>query len=266
MYGQEMIPMGPGGGGNTEDDRGVLGAAAVANLRKTRSREQWTRFDSVIIGPGAARLSRGFFDSWVDFAAADQLQWFGSRDGGAGPSYTNQLTERADWAQDLYQTRMEFISPTGMSDLETDANDGDITPLLFSHELPNTMSMNVVLAESDNIARAPAVHFPAGFGPAYSVVSGAAAPTVIAGTNGEPSVRNSWIWPEPITLAAKAKLTVTAGIDQPLRQLFANLPGPGFRNIPIAGGGVHALPNWYIIRISFVGPRYLQLRGARSSA
>lgn len=257
MYGQET----PGA-----DDRGVMGPNAVAELRRTRSREQWSRFDSVIIGPGAARLSRGFFDNWVDFAAAEQLQWFSGRDTGAGNAYTNQLTERTDWAQDLYQTRIEFITPVGMADLETEANDGDVTPILFAHELPNALAMAVTLAESDNIAKAPASHFPAGFGPAYPVVSGAAAPTVIPGTNGEPSIGNSWKWPEPITLAAKAKLTVAGTIDQPYRQMFANLPGPGFRNIAIAGGGVFAMPNWYIIRVSFDGPRYLQLRGARSSA
>lgn len=265
MYGQADI-MGPGGAGETVDDRGVLGQAAVSHLRQTRSREMWSRFDSIVIGPGSSRLSRGFFDTWEDFAAADQLLWFSGRDGGAGPAYTNQITERTDWAQDLYQTRIEFISPVGMSDLETEQVDGEITPLLFAHELPNALAMNVTLAESDNIAKAPASHFPAGFGNAYSSVSGAASPTVIAGVNGEPVVQNSWKWPEPITLASKSKLTVSASIDQPLRQLFAALPGPGFRNIPLADGGVHQLPNWYVIRISFDGPRYLQLRGARSSS
>jgi hypothetical protein len=251
---------------NEKDDRGILGKNAVANLRKTRSREQWSRFDSIIIGPGAANLSRGFFNNWVDFANADGLQWFSGRDTGAGPTATNQYTERADWAQDLYQTRIEFITPTGMADLETEANDGDITPLLFAHELPNSLAMSIILAESDNIAKAPASHFPAGLGPAYPVVSGAAAPTVIGGTNGEPSIGNSWKWPEPITLAAQSKLTVQGSIDQPLRQLFANLPGPGFRRVPTAGGSFYDLPNWYQIRVSFDGPRYLQLRGARSSA
>lgn len=258
MYGQDIQP--------EADDRGVVSRMGVAELRKTRSREQWSRFDSVIIGPGAARLSRGFFDNWDDFAAAESIQWFSGRDTGAGPAYTNQLTERTDWAQDLYQTRFEFITPPGMSDLETESVDGDITPILFAQELPNAMAIAVTLAESDNIAKAPASHFPAGFGTAYPVISGAAAPTVLGGSNGEPVVGNSWKWPEPITLAAKAKLTVTGTIDQPFRSLFANLPGPGFRNVPKRGGGFHQLPNWYIIRVSFDGPRYLQLRGARSSA
>lgn len=248
------------------DDRGVMGKNAVANMRRTRSREQWSRFDSVIIGPGAGDLTRGWFNSWAAFAAADQLAWFSGRDTGAGTAYTNQTTERTDWAQDLYQTRIEMIAPPGMSDLETESNDGDFTPIMFAQELPNALAMTVTLAESDNIAKAPASHFPAGFGTAYPVISGAASPTVLGGSNGEPVVSNSWKWPEPITLAAKAKLTVSATIDQPFRALLANLPGPGFRNVPIAGGLFQALPNWYIIRISFDGPRYLQLRGARSSA
>lgn len=258
MYGQ--TPEG------TVDERGVVNAAGVQHLRGTRSREFWSRYDSIIIGQGAARLSRGFFNNWVDFAAADRLQWFSGRDTGAGPAYTNQVTERTDWAQDLYRTRIEFLTPPGLADIESDANDAQIMPLLFAHELPNSLAMSVVLAESDEIARAPASHFPAGFGPAYPVISGAAAPATLAGSNGEPSVNNSWVWPEPITLAAKAKLTVSASVDAPLRQAFANLPGPGTRLIPDGQGGFVELANWYIIRISFDGPRYLQIRGARSSA
>ena len=36
--------------------------------------------------------------------------------------------------------------------------------------------------------------------------------------------------------------------------------------VPDGAGGTVELPNWYIIRITMRGPRYLQLRGARSSA
>ncbi len=249
-----------------QDSRGVLPPTAAAKLRELRAREAWTRYDSIVIGQGAAGRSRGWFDTWQQFADADTLEWFGGRDTAAGQSYTNQNSERSDWAQDLYFTKIEFLTPPGIADLDTDTNDSLNIPLLFSQQLPNQLTIRTILADSDEISRAPASHYPAGYGNAYSAVAGVASPVTIGGTNGEPNIGNSWKWPEPITLASKSKLTVKGQVDAPLRQLFASLPGPGTKNVPDGNGGTISYPNWYAIRIAFVGPRYLQLRGARSSA
>lgn len=248
------------------DSRGVVPPAEAADVRELRAAEMWDRYDSVVVGPGASRKSAGWFDTWQDMASADKLEWFSGRETAAGEAYTNQPTERTDWAQDLYQTRIEFIAPIGIGDLETDVNDAQTMPLLFSQMFPNQIAFKVILAESDEILKCPGSHLPAGLGTAYPFISGAAAPGVYGGSNGEPTVQNSWKWPEPIMLAAKAKLTVRATIDAPLRTLLASLPGPGYKQIPNGQGGVIQVPNWYVIRVSNWGPRYLQLRGARSSA
>ena len=258
MYGQDIEAL--------ADSRGVVPPDAAANIRKMRSAETWTRYDTIVIGKGASQRSRGWFETWKEFSEADQLEWFSGRDTAAGPAYTNQNTERTDWAQDLYQTRIEFIVPPGLADLETDSNDALITPVLFSTLFPNLISIKVVLADSDEIMRAPAAFYPAGLGPAYGHISGAASPSTIAPSNGEPHISNSFVWPDPIMLAAKAKLTVRGSIDAPLRGLLADMIGPGSKNVPIGDGATSNMPNWYGIRISFWGPRYLQIRGARSSA
>ena len=114
--------------------------------------------------------------------------------------------------------------------------------------------------------RAPAAHYPAGLGPAYGLVSGASAPTALGGTNGEPHISNSFMWPDPVMLAAKAKLTVRGSIDAPLRSFLSKLDGPGTKQVPDGKGGFVTIDNWYVIRISHWGPRYLQLRGGRSSS
>lgn len=258
MYGQDPEAL--------ADSRGVIPPGAAQNIRKMRSAEMWTRYDTIVIGDGAANRSRGWFNNWTDFANADQLEWFSGRDTAAGPAYTNQNTERTDWAQDLYQTRIEFITPPGLSDLETEANDALVTPALFTQMFPNLINIKVVLADSDEIMRAPAAFYPAGLGPAYGSVSAAGSPTTFGATNGEPHVSNNFPWPDPIMLAAKAKLTVRGSIDAPLRGLLAQMPGPGNKQVSIGGGAFATMPNWYGIRISFWGPRYLQIRGARSSA
>lgn len=248
------------------DNRGVIPPNEAAKIRSMRSAEMWDRYDTVIIGKTSSGRSRGWFESWRDFAAADQLEWFSGRDTAAGPEWTNQNTERTDWAQDLYQTRIEFVCPPGLADLETDVNDAQTMPLLFSQMFPNQISIKVILADSDEIMRAPAVHYPAGLGATNQIVSGAASPSTIGGTNGDAHVSNSFKWPDPIMLAAKAKLTVRGSIGAPLRQLLQNLDGPGFKNVPDGKGGFVQVPNWYGIRISHWGPRYLQIRGARSSS
>jgi len=251
---------------NNTDSRGVISKNLAAQIRQIRAGEIWERVDSVVIGPGAAARSRGWFNSWADMAGADQLQWFSGRDTAAGPAYVNQSTERTDWAQDLYQTHIEFISPTGLAEYESVGDDAQITPILFSQMLPQMLSIRITLADADEIAKAPSSHFPAGFGPTYPVFAGAASTAVMPGTQGEPTVSNSWKWPEPIMLAAKAKITVYGNIDAPIRDVFRTLPGPGNKLIPDGLGGQIVMPNWYTIRITHRGPRYLQLRGSRSSS
>lgn len=248
------------------DSRGIIPADRAEQIRELRVAEMWERYDSVVIGPGASSKSKGWFESWRDFASADNLQWFSGRDTNAGPAFVNQNTERTDWAQDLYFTRIEFISPPGISDIETDSNDAQIMPTLFAQQFPSQISIRVVMSDSDEIAKAPANHFPGGHGVTNPIISSASSPSVLAGAQGEPHVSNGWRWPEPVMLAAKAKITVVGGIDAPLRSMLTALSGPGYKRIPNGQGGFVQMPNWYVIKITHAGPRYLQLRGARSSA
>lgn len=256
MYGQD-IEVHP-------DSRGVIPPSEAAEVRKLRAEEQWERYDSVIIGNGAEQQSRGWFNTWVNFAAAQQLRWFSGRDPGVGSAFTNQFDARSDWAQDFHQVMCEFICPAGLADFTSDGNDALVTQMLFGQWLMQYLRLRVVLSDSDDIAAAPASHFPAGFGTSYPLVSTAAAPAVYAGNNGEPVVANSWKFPEPVMLAAKSTIRIEGEISQPLRGAFAAMAGPGNLNIPIPGG-VFELPMFYIIRITLRGPRYLQLRGARSA-
>lgn len=259
MFGQEEI-------NSASDHRGVVQASFAEQVRAARSAEWWERYDSIVIGPGARELSRGWFNDWQQLAAADRLTFFSGRDSSVGSAYTNQSTERTDWAQDLYHTHVELLAPVGASEIQTQSLDAQTTPLMFAHDLANQLVLTTKLAESDEIAMAPASHYPAGYGAAYGQNSGAASPITIAGTNGEPFIGNGWKWPEPIMLAAKAKLTVVGAIDDPLKSALRTLPGPGFRRVPNGDGTFTEIPNYYVIRMTFAGPRYLQLRGGRSSS
>lgn len=251
--------------------RGRLPSDVEAYIRKTRVAEQWERYDSVVIGPGANAIDDGWFNTWADFALADELTWFTKRNGGVGASFTNQKTERLDYAQDIFQTGIEFIAPPGLGDRESQILDEQIAPLMFSAMLPAQMSFRVKLADADEIALAPGNHFPAGYGVAGGLVDAAAAPVLLPGTNGQAHVSNTWKWPDPVMLPAQGRIAVFARLDNPLRAALAQLSGvgadatPGHKIIPGPNGDI-LMPNWYVIKVFMRGPRYLQLRGARSAA
>jgi hypothetical protein len=249
------------------DQRGVISRSLAQKIRSMRAQEQWERYDSVVIGEGANAIDRGWFDDWATFAAAPQLEWFSGRSSRVGRSFCNVTTERTDWAQDLHQTLIEFIAPPGIGDIEEQQNDALITPMLFVQQLANQMAFEMVLSESDQIALAPASHFPAGIGAANVVLSATAAPSMAPGQQGDAHVSNSWKWPEPVMLAAKAKVTLRSVVDNPMKGLLTGITGPGAKLVPTGvEGQTRRYPNWYVIRVTHRGPRYLQIRGARSSA
>lgn len=249
------------------DSRGVIDYAQAKAYRGVRAREQWERIDSVVTGIGASNV-QGWFETFQAMAAAEKLVWFAGRDPNVGSAYTNQDSERTDWAQDLYDISMQFIAPPGVGDLETNANDALVSQVLW-HQLMSVLSLRIVLSESDEIAKAPADHFPAGFGTSYPLFADQSSSFSFFGNNGEPIVGNTWKFPVPIMLASKSRITIEGRIDRPLKNTLAGISGPGYKNIPTGFAPPNNFilqPNWFAIKATIRGPRYLQLRGARSSA
>lgn len=269
MYGQNEVTMLPPTAEDIEkqrDQRGVLPPSAAEMMRSIRAGETWVRYDSIVIGEGARDLSRGWFNTWQEFAAANRLEFFSGRDSNVGLAYTNQTVERTDWASDLYQANMEFFGPAAPAELCESNLDAQVSPYLFQQYMPHLLSTRVILSESDEILSVPANHIPSGHGISYPAVAAAAAPITIPGNQGMPSVGNGFKWISPIMLASKSKITVQCEINNPVRQVWSQLPGPGALLIPNGAGGQIRMPIWYVFRFSFISQRYVQMRGARSSA
>ncbi len=245
-----------------------------AEVRSLRSKEQWLRYDSVVIGPGAKEVDPTWFDTWAQFANAEKIRFNGgNRNGNVGLAYSNQQSEREDFAQDIYQSGIEFFSPPGILDLEQDATDALLMPLIFTQELPRRSSFLFQIADTDTIAVAPGIHMPAGVGTSGGATVNPAADVTPSGVQGTPDVRNTWNWPEPIKIPAQAQFTVTMRLDQPWKRCLLQLVNsPKSKVIPIPppepgqeSPGVIVCENWYVIRVWHRGPRYVQLRGARSA-
>jgi len=239
-------------------------------VRKLRAREQWLRYDSLVVGRNSTKATSSWYETMADFANADSLAWGdGVRKKGVGRAYTNSGGETEDWAQLVYQSGVEFIAPIGMLPFEEEIVDAAILPQIWTTELPQRMSFAVSLQDVDNVLLVPGAHLPGGTGATGVVAEGAGALNTYAGSNGPSNLRATWTWPTPLPIAAKSKLVVSATIDKPLRGVLQGMeasPDSKQLVVPSPNGETTTVeyPNWFVIRVWHRGPRSVQLRGAYS--
>lgn len=245
--------------------------------RKVRAREVWIRYDSIVIGPGAKQINNKWFESFAEFANADNLVWFdGSRTRSDGLAYCNISGDTEDWAQMIYQSGIEFIAPIGSAGFDAiGIEDNGIMQNLFVNELPKRMSLTVNMMDTDDVSIAPAIYYPPGVGTSGQTGLVASAISFQAGQTGTPEVRNTWSWPEPLEVPARSKIQMFGRIDKPIQGFLRELDNvPGFKTLPVpltaAGGDLQVsrnvqLRNWYVLRAWHRGPRFVQLRGARTA-
>lgn len=244
--------------------------------RGMRAKEPWVRYDSVVIGPNLPNVP-GWFPTFGQYAAADEVRFNdGSRtEGTAGGEYCNQSGDTEDWAQDIYRTAIEYIAPFGIEDVELNSFDEAFGPTFWNQEMPRRCLATVSLADADNVLKVPPVMLPSNLGVSDAVTGGAGSIFTIGGQTGVNDLKSGWTWPKPLQVPAKGKIIVSVRLGKPVRQFLQQVGvfAPGQKSIPMSAVGpggliinqLVAYPNWYTIRVSHWGPRYLQLRGARSS-
>lgn len=237
--------------------------------RKLRNKEQWLRYDAIQIGPGARAEDPGWFNSWADFATAEQVQLFGGTRNNVNKAYSTSA-DREDWAQLVYGMYAEFLCPVMDSRQLSNPFDLDIARW-WTSEVPRSTYLTINLQDTDNILRIPASHAPAGHGPTEVRTDGASAPTLNPGNSGSPLWRECWQWPVPIGVPAVKRIQCSLVFDRRIFQRLAGLTNaPGFTvwaaqdpnnpfNIIIIN-----VPNRFTVRVGFLGPRFVQLRGAAS--
>ena len=236
--------------------------------RAMRAEEQWLRYDTICIGEGAKQVDSGWFNDWESFAKSSKLLWGVDRKD-AGDSFSNLSGPQEDFAQVIYQSGVDFIAPQGIAGLESQLLDA-LMPAIFMKELPNQMAFHVQQANTDDVLVAPGAHLPGVTGLSGQQLGGAGSLILDGGQTGTADVRNSWQWPTPLKVPAKSKLQVISRVDGPMRDFLLQLPiTPGIKSIPYLAANNELqqaqLANWYRIRVWHRGPRFVQLRGARSA-
>lgn len=241
-------------------------------VRDLRDKSMWVRYDSVLTGPGT-NISNvpGWQNTFAELANREEIRFNdGSRtEGTAGSTYCNQSGDTEDWAQNIYATRVEFFCPFGIEQFEENQFDAAIGPMMWLQELPQRCTFEVKLADADTYLKVPGNMLPSNLGVESSQTGGAASTFAIPGHTGKADLTVGWVWPEPLQIPAKGKIVTIMRMGAPIRQFFqalTTLPQSKVLPIPVpAGVQIVRYPNVYGIRVSHWGPRFLQLRGARSS-
>ena len=250
--------------------RELIPAAEAAKIRATRSKETWIRYDTILVYDGASVLDQGWYDSFAGMAGASRLVWFGGRNSSVGEAWTNQNTEREDWAFDCFEWGIEFLAPVGNANYDEQAGDVAFWPSFWVQELPRGMNFRLDIANSDNLATIPGNYAPPGYGARGAVADGAGAQLFAPGNQGDAHVSNTYKFGDPLMIPASAQIRVTAQIDDVYRSPMRGAVGcPGFKGVPCGGAPSPTLLrfiNVFGIRVFLRGFRYLQQRGARSAS
>ena len=251
----------------------VTGASAdegsfIDIARGVRNKEQWARYDSILIGPGARSEDAGWFDNWAQLTEAENLTLFAKDRTGANKAFCN-TGEREDFAQTIYGLWGEWFAPATERSALTNTMDQWFARW-WCGEIPRGTFLSVSLSGQDDILRIPATYAPAGHGVTEQRVDGAATPTLNPGTNGGALWKENWLWPIPLGIPALKKIQIQLKMEKRIFNVLrgiTNAPGHTQYNVPDpAGAGFTTLtfPNRFGVRFGFLGPRYAQLRGAYS--
>lgn len=240
----------------------ILNAEA---FRNARSKEQFERYDSMMVFLGAEDKTKGWFNSFARFGQSNQLTWFASRDANVDLAYSNSTSERLDQAQDIYAIQAAFYAETHQAQFTDLSTQNQAAVLWWTQELPKYLALTVKLGDADILAQATGDRFQAGSGNVGGYATDTGASLVNGGNNANADRANGYQFPDPILLAAQSKLVVIGQLATPLKDAFQGLPGPGVVEIPNGLGGYITKPIQYGIKITMRGPRYLQMRSAYSA-
>lgn len=249
---------------------------SIGDLQTTiegvRSEELWTRIDTFVVGIDAPRRSASWVPSFFDMAGLDTITFFdGSRTKNVGKSLCNISGATEDWAQEVYQSGIEFLAPGGDLSQVANANDATFFPTYWTSEVPHSMSVSIKLQDTDEVLLLPMSHMPGGTGPSGIVMDGMPSAKIGPGFSGPGSLMATWMWPQPLVIPAKKKMVMECTLDSPIREFFQGLPNnvPGLATIVnnnAAGQPIQTSRKlWYRIRCWHRGPRRVQLRGAMTA-
>lgn len=242
-----------------------------AQVEDFRSKEQWVRYDTIMVGFTARQTTQnGWQETFAQFADQDLLVWNdGSRTKQVGKSWCNQSGSTEDYSQLIYETGVEYFGPIGYGRDAIYAADAMVMPAYWINNLPRAMSFSVKMQDTDEWLLVPGSHLPGGTGISGNFADDSGMPQIWGGQTGIPGLGQVWKWPKPLEVAKKTKLVVEGTIDKPVKPFLQQLDALPFQASFTVPDGKNpgqfkqaTLNLWYGIRVWHRGPRNVQLRGA----
>lgn len=230
---------------------------------KTKVKQPYLKYDSIVVASGAKDLDTGWFNDWPSFARASTLRWFTNRNSNIPQWASSQTSDRSDWAMEVHQAGIEFWAPTVNRAVNANVTD-NFMPEIWSVNMPQQMAFEWQVAGTDFVLLVPGVHAPGAVGPGGIVYDSSPAGVVFPPPNGVPVITNSWKFPDPLKIAMRSTMEVQSRIEEPLNGMLVNMTGPGGKIYPTGpAGGVYTLANYYVIRVWLRGARYIDDISAR---
>lgn len=230
---------------------------------KSKVKQPYLKYDSLVVGPGAKDLDTGYFNDWATFARASTLRWFVNRNSAVPDWASSQTSDRSDWAFEAHQGGIEYWAPTVNRATNVNVTDS-FMPEIWTMDLPRQMSFEWKIADTDFVLKVPGVHAPGAVGPSGIVYDQSTAQIIAPPTNGLPIITNSWKFPDPLKISMRSTMEVQSRIEEPLNAMLAAMTGPGVKLYPTGpAGNNYSLPCYYVIRVWMRGARYIDDVSAR---
>lgn len=241
-------------------------------------KEQWFLYDTIAISPYVDTLAHpipGWYSTFSDLAAADDLTFFNSRNKSIGLAYNNQESrDQIPYALEAESISVGFFAPSTSSQVGT-LDEGtyrgrvDNISSYFQDELPQHTSMIFRVNQDERLKTNCAMVSP-GYGPTgfsmgqgnTSNVGGSCA-SVNAGGFGRSHLKYRWEFPTKIGVPRRATIAVTLRFVEWVRFNMNKLWGPG--NIQLRGrvddsSVTQYKPTMFFIQCLITGTRQVQQR------
>jgi len=237
-------------------------------LQRLRDAAPYELYDTYWVGKGASKRDASYNENFQDMILQDRLLFFQGRKSSQN-AWTNQPGDRRDWAFKIAMMNIELVQLyPALGSMMTNPLDAQFLPALWS-SLGQSIGVTIKIGDAaDQIWESPASHIPGGSQATGLQYESSGAPTTTPATNGGAIKINALTFAEPIKMPSKSKIDVELKIGDPIKALFANadFPAPGSVEVITPDGKIITVDQWYGIRVSFIGERSVQFRGARSSA
>jgi hypothetical protein len=244
-------------------------------------KEKWYLYDTIAVSPYVATLAHpipGWYETFNDIAAADDLTFFNSRNKSIGLAYNNQESrDQIPYALEAESISVGFFAPAtssqvGTLDQETYRGRVDTISSYWENELPQHTSMIFRVNQDERLKTTCAMVAP-GYGPVgHSMGQGntsnnnGSCTSVTAGGFGRSHLKYRWEFPTKIGIPRRATVAVTLRFVEWVRYNMAKLWGPGniqLRNYvpgdPPSTETVYK-PTMFFIQCLITGTRQVQQR------